>query len=174
MSALEVARANEKLKELNIPGARIAEVNGRPELRWRLFARLELSVDGTTENGLQTEAPLATAYTWPELLEKAHAFAHDEKRQAEFVELGRNRLLRGLPLEPLPETPEQRARSEETRARMKLGRERVQEGMRRHVRGMLEANGMLELAKRYHKRTGRLAALFGRGVGEWFDFGRKH
>lgn len=175
MSAEEVAKANERLKELPIPGARIAEMPGRPELRWRLYSRLEFSVDGTPDNGVKTEALLATAYTWPELLEKAYEFAHDEKRQVEFVEFGRNRQLRGLPLdtEPLPETAEQRARTEEARARMKLGRERAQEGMRRHVRGMLEANGMLELAKKYHRKTGRLSALFGRGVGDWFDFGRR-
>lgn len=173
MSADEVARANERLKELNIPGARVAEMPGSPALRWRLYARLRFSVDGTTENGVDTEALLATAYTWPEVLERAYEFAHDEKRQVEFVEFGRNRQLRGLPLdtEPLPETAEQRARSEEARARMKLGRERVQEGMRRHLRGQLKAMGLEEAAKRMHKRTGKLRSLFG-DLRQVFDVGR--
>lgn len=173
MSAEQVAAANERLAELHIPGARIAEAQGRPELRWRLYAHLNFSVDGTAENTVKTECLLATAFTMPEILEKAWEFSRDSKRQMEFVEFGKNRHLRGLPLdtEPLPETPEQRARTEATEAKMKRGIENYREGMRAHLHNKLAAEGLLDAAKRYHQRTGRLGNLFGR-VRQVFDLGR--
>lgn len=181
MSANQVAVANERLKELEamghgIPGARIAEMTGRPELRWRLYARLQWSVDGTTNEAtaVNTEALLATAYTMSEILEKAHEYAHDAHRQAAFFEFGRNRAMRGLPLdtEPLPETPEQQARTAELRQRVKRGQEEYREGMRRHLHGQLKAQGLLDVARKYHRKTGRLRSLFA-GMGQWFDLGRK-
>jgi len=176
MSLEDVAKANERLKELHIPGARVAEMPGKAELRWRLYARLQWSVDGTTNEAtaINTEALLATAYTMPEVLEKAWEYAHDDKRQAAFFEHGRNRALRGLPLdtEPLPETAEQKARTEEARHRAKRGQEEYREGMRRHLRNQLKAEGLYDVARRYHNRTGRLKSLMA-GVGAFFDFGRR-
>lgn len=173
MSAEQVAAANERLAELHIPGARIAEAQGRPELRWRLYAHLNFSVDGTAENTVKTECLLATAFTAGEILEKAWEFSKDTKRQMDFVEFGKHRHLRGLPLdtEPLPETPEQKARTEASREKMKRGIENYREGMRAHLHNKLAMEGLLDAAKRYHAKTGRLGNLFGK-VRQVFDLGR--
>ena len=196
MSTADVARANERLAELctvegwlaqgyseadalrfveGLAGLRIAEFPGRPELRWRLYARLQWSIDGTVNEStaVNTEALLATAETWPEILEKAHEYARDGNRKAEFLEHGRNRLLRGLSLteEPLPETPEQKARSEEARHRRKRGNEEYRVGMRLHLHNQLKAQGLYDVAKAYNRKTGRLRQLFG-GFTGLFDLGR--
>lgn len=173
MSTLEVAQANERLAELHIPGARIAEVPGAHELRWRAYAAVTFSVDGTLDNTFNSECLLATGYTAAEVLEKCWEFSKDPHRQQQFHEHGRNRHLRGLPLadEPLPETPEQQARSAAQAEKLRIGRQRMQEGMRKHLVGMLKAQGLYDVAKKYSKKTGRMRALF--GGKDWFDFGRR-
>ena len=168
----DLAKANERIKELHtlLPEARVGLFAGRADRKWRAFARLSFSVDGTTENGVTGECLLSTAATWPECLEKAYELAHDAKRQLHF----RDRHIRGLPLdlEPPPLTPEQLERSKEDSRRMKIAQERALEGMRNHMREHLKARGLTDLAKERHRKTGMFPNLFS-AIGSFFDVGRR-
>lgn len=170
------AKGNERLKELHakLPEARLRHVRFEedPFRRWKVYSRLKWSVDGTTDEStaVSSECLIAEAPTWWEALARAHRIADDPKALLHF----RERHIRGLPTneEPPPLTPEERAEETKMRAQYEAGRQRAVEGMRAHLRGMLKTQGLEGLAKRYHKKTGRLPNLFGK-FGQFFDVGKR-
>lgn len=72
--------------------------------RWRVVERMTWTLDGTADGPkVDTEACVATAPSWGELLHKYSLWAKDENRQAYF----RDRHLRGESLmQPPPNPPE--------------------------------------------------------------------
>ncbi len=170
----DLARGNKMLKELlHLPEARLDYSPFGDSFRaWRVFSRLQWSVDGTTDaaTAVTAECLIAEAPTMPEALARAHRINADPAALLHF----RERHIRGLPthLEPPPLTPEEKADEDKLRQRLAIQKERAIEGQRNHLRNLLKRQGLTQQAKAFHRRTGLLPNLFG-SIGEFFDVGRK-
>ncbi len=170
----ELARGNKMLKELHaLPEARL-DFNpfGDAFRAWRVFSRLQWSMDGTTEQStaITAECLIAEAPTMAEALARAHRINADPAAMLHF----RERHIRGLPtnLEPPPLTPEEKRDEDALRERLRVQKERAIEGQRKHLRNFLKRQGLEQQARKFHKRTGLLPNLFG-SITEFFDVGRK-
>lgn len=167
-----LALANQRIKELHekLPEARVCVMDGEdPYRRWCVYSRLKFSLDGTTNEDTAVSAVcvVAQAPTWWEALARAHRVAEDPHALNHY----RDRHIRGLPLEdePPPLTETEKAAEADLRRKVQLQKERAIEGQRKHLRNLLKRQGLYDLAKKHHKKTGALPNLFGK-MGDFFDF----
>lgn len=169
----EIARVNARLKELHekLPGARcVFEPFGDSFRAWKVFARFTWSIDGTTneETAEKKDYLIVEAPTPTEALARSFRVAEDPKAKLHCLD----KLMRGVTDEPPPLTEEEKADEAKMRAKLQLQKERAIEGQRNHLRNLLRRQGLYDVAKKYHKKTGLLPNLFGR-MGEVFDFGKR-
>lgn len=134
--------------------------------RWRLERDLTFAVPDENGNlspdrGAKATALIAEGATPVEVLEVFHRYLHDPNSHKFY----QDRLKAGLPLEvePYPLSAAERNAREKQRAFAKRAKEAAEEGTRKHMHNMLKHYGVLDMAKGYHKRTGRLGMLFGKG-----------
>lgn len=153
-----------RVRELpGLEGATVREMRGAVDRRWRVYNELVLSLDGTTENGVKTEALISSGATPIEALTAAHNWHQDPSRMGFY----RDRLIRGqrLDTEPFPLSEAEEKQREANRERAKKIGEIATEGARKHLHNQLAMMGLLDKAKRYHRKTGRLRMLFDKVFG---------
>lgn len=147
----------EKCREL-YPHARMMRIAGAATRRWRVYADLLFSVDGTTENGKMTECLISSGATPVEAATAFFGWVNDPRREAFY----QDRLYRGerTDVEPFPLTPAELAQRKVNAENAKRAGEIASEGMRKHLHNQLKMMGLYDSAKRYHQKTGRLRLLF--------------
>lgn len=139
------------------PSARVTCHAGAMERRWRVECDLSFSVDGSTENTQRATALVAVGATAVEALSAFHHFMHDPDAKAFYFE--RHKI--GMPLdEPYPMSPAELEGRAKMREHAKKAAEIQMEGARKHIHNQLKHYGLLDAAKKYHRKTGRLRLLF--------------
>lgn len=129
--------------------------------RWRIERDLTFALTGNPDEGTKCTALIAEGATPVEVLEVFSRYMHD----AEGHQFYFDRASKGLPTDeaPYPLSAAERNAREKQRAFAKRAKENAEEGLRKHMHNMLAHYGVLDLAKKYNRKTGRLKLLFGKG-----------
>ncbi len=134
--------------------------------RWRVEQDLTFAMPGpdgqlSPDVGEKATALIAEGATAVEVLEVFHRYLHDENGHKFY----HSRRKAGLPVdaEPYPLSVAELNERAKRRAWAQKAKEQAEEGFRKHAHNMMAHYGVLDMAKKYAKRTGRLSRLFGKG-----------
>ncbi len=135
--------------------------------RWRIFRDLTFAVpdaDGNLDpdRGEKATCLIAEGATAVECMEVFFRYMHDANSH-KFYQSMRDA---GQPLEsqPYPLSVAELNERAKRRATAQKARENAEEGMRKHMVNQLKFYGVYDIAKKYHRKHGRLRLLFGKGT----------